>query len=135
LLIAGCAAAPAGGVSVTGAWVRATASADEPSAGYLTIVNESGIPQKLTGVTTTVAQIVEMHRTTTDSVGMTQMQTVGEINVPVGGTVTLEPGGFHLMLDELHQRLAAGGPTIPLTLTFALAGPITVQADVRASAP
>ncbi len=136
LLVAGCAAAPAATVSVTGAWVRATASADEPSAGYLTIVNNTGQPQKLTGVTSSAADTIDIHRSVLDqNTGMTEMLPVPEINVPNGGTVTLEPGGFHIMLIGLHQRLAAGGPTIPLTLTFAPAGPITVQADVRAIAP
>ena len=112
LLVAGCAAAPAATVSVTGAWVRATASADKPSAGYLTIVNNTGQPQKLTGVASlSAADAIDIHRSVLDqNTGMTEMLPVPEINVPNGGTVTLGPGGFHIMLIGLHQRLAAGGP-------------------------
>jgi copper(I)-binding protein len=135
LLLAGCTGAPPGDLIVSGAWVRASSGADQPSAGYMTIVNNTGRPQKLIGVYSPLAASVEMHRTSTDSMGMTQMAPVGEINVPAGGTVTLEPGGFHLMLMGLKSSLPAGSPAVPLTLTFEPAGNVDVEADVRAIGP
>jgi copper(I)-binding protein len=135
LLVAACSHAQVGGVTVSNAWVRATTSADATSAAYLTITNQLAGDERLIGVSSPAAAAVEIHRTTTDSMGMTDMPAVSEMHIPAGATVTLEPGGFHLMLTGLKAPLKAGGPTIPLTLTFALAEPITVQADVRATSP
>ena len=60
------------------------------------------------------------------------MQPVDGIVIPAGGTVTLEPGGYHVMLMGLTGDLAAG-QVVRLTLTFRTAGAIGVSAEVRAS--
>ena len=134
-LLAGC-AAPPGELEVTRAWVRPTTGADQPTAAYMVITNGTGQHQKLVSATTPFADQVEMHRTTTDSTGMTAMTMVDEINIPAGGTVALEPGGFHLMVTGLHSALdPAQLEVMPLTLTFEPAGPVDVDADVRASSP
>ena len=54
---------------------------------------------------------------------MTGMQPVDGIVIPAGGTVTLEPGGYHVMLVGLTGDLAAG-QVVRLTLTFKAAGAI-----------
>jgi copper(I)-binding protein len=45
----------------------------------------------------------------------------------------LEPGGLHIMLIGLKQKLAPGD-SIPLTLVFEHAGEVTVEIPVRAMA-
>ena len=62
--------------------------------------------------------------------GMMEMREVEEIAVPAGSTVELEPGGFHVMLLDVQRELTPG-ETIELTLTFEVAGEMTVQAEVR----
>lgn len=69
-----------------------------------------------------------------DDGGMMTMQEVDEIPVPAGETVSLEPGGYHVMLLELVAPLEAGD-TIEVTLTFAEAGEVVVEAEVRDTAP
>ena len=49
--------------------------------------------------------------------GMIGMQPVDRIDVKVGSTVTLEPGGYHLMLMGVTV-MPAVGETVELTLTF-----------------
>jgi copper(I)-binding protein len=66
--------------------------------------------------------------------GMMTMQEVDEIPVPAGETVSLEPGGYHVMLLDLVAPLEAGD-TIEVTLTFAEAGEVVVEAEVRDTAP
>jgi periplasmic copper chaperone A len=61
--------------------------------------------------------------------GMMGMQPVKEITIPAGGTVTLEPGGYHVMLMDLKKDLKAGD-TIPATLTFG-SGDVDVTATVK----
>jgi periplasmic copper chaperone A len=60
------------------------------------------------------------------------MHPVERIEVPAGGSVSLEPGGYHIMLINLTQELEVGG-TIDLTVTFEKAGDIKVTAEVRAA--
>jgi copper(I)-binding protein len=64
--------------------------------------------------------------------GMMEMREVDQIDVPADTTVELEPGGLHVMLLDVQRELTPG-ETIDVTLTFELAGEMTVQAEVRES--
>jgi periplasmic copper chaperone A len=64
--------------------------------------------------------------------GMMEMRQVSQIDLRAGDTVSLEPGGLHIMLLELPQPLT-GGTDVALTLTFQTAAPQTVMAEVRSS--
>jgi copper(I)-binding protein len=128
---AGASTAPsAGAVTVTDAWARATAVLDRPGGAYLVIRNPTAQADALIGASSPAAASVEVHETTRDSGGMMGMHAIPRLEIPAGGTVALEPGGFHLMLMGLAKPLAVGD-TIDLTLRFERAGPITVQAAVR----
>ena len=56
---------------------------------------------------------------------MRMRQVEGGIPVPAGGTVTLAPGGFHIMLIGLKAPLHAG-QGYDVTLDFRHAGPMTI---------
>jgi periplasmic copper chaperone A len=51
--------------------------------------------------------------------------------IPVGGSVVLKPGSYHVMLIGLKKPLTAG-EKIALTLTFEKAGNISVTVPVQA---
>ena len=51
------------------------------------------------------------------------------LEIPPGGTVTLAPGGFHLMMMGLKGPLKQG-TNVPVTLVFEKAGKIDVQLSV-----
>jgi periplasmic copper chaperone A len=130
------AAAPSGGTSaprtvplVSDAWVRPPIGPDRPAGGYLTITG-SAIDDALTGAASPVAGRVELHETTADASGMAAMHPVHRLEIPAASTVTLAPGGYHLMLMDLTERLEPG-TTVDITLTFEGAGEVTVQAEVR----
>ena len=127
----GATPAPSAGVTVTEAWVRVAATTGAPTAAYLVIANPSGQADALLSVSTPAASGVEMHETSTDMNGMTGMHPIARLEVPAGGIVKLEPGGFHLMVTGLKAPLAVGG-TVELDLVFEHAGRVVVQADVRA---
>lgn len=116
-------------VSVGDAWVR-PASAGQASAAYMTITNGTFDADTLVGASTPVAASASVHQTTTDANGMTGMHEA-ELEIPAGQTVELEPGGYHVMLMDLTEDLAPGD-TLRLTLTFEHAGPLNVEAEVRA---
>ncbi len=65
---------------------------------------------------------------------MTSMRPVDQVPLPSGEVVRLEPGGLHLMLEELAGPLEAGS-RFEVTLTFREAGTKSVEVEVRDEAP
>ena len=51
------------------------------------------------------------------------------IDLPSGGSVIMEPGGTHLMLEGLTTEVAEG-QTVTVVLRFRKAPPLTVQVPV-----
>jgi len=126
----GASTAPSGAKPViSDAWVRPPIGADRPAAGYLTITNPGAAADALVSVTSPIAMSCEIHETTMDSSGMAGMHPIDRLEIPAGGTVTLEPGGYHLMLME-SQAMTVGS-TVELRLEFEQAGTVVVQAEVR----
>lgn len=142
-------------VEVDDAWIRPVTdlTASDRSAAYVVITGGSEDDALVAAsVPADVAGTVEIHETvaaeepsdssmaTTTSMGqgmddggtsgMMEMREVEEIAVPADATVELEPGGFHVMLLDVQRELTPG-ETIELTLTFEVAGEMTVQAEVR----
>jgi copper(I)-binding protein len=59
------------------------------------------------------------------------------VEIAPGETVTLKPGGLHIMLMKLTGPIKKGD-AVPITLTFEKAGEITLQfiaAPIGAKAP
>lgn len=116
---------------ISDAWIRAPMGPDRPAAGYLVISNPGTTLDTLVGAKSPAAVKVEVHETTSDASGMTGMQPIDRLEIPAGGTVTLEPGGYHLMLMEPSDTIVAGA-TVELTLVFEHAGEVTLTVEVRA---
>jgi copper(I)-binding protein len=132
--LAGCGTAStpttsAATLTIEGAWVRPPLGADRPAAGYLSITNPGDVADALIGVTSPIAMSCEIHETSMDSSGMAGMHPIDRLEIPAGGTVKLEPGGYHLMLMETENLTV--GSTVELRLEFEKAGTVVVQAEVR----
>ncbi|MFO7778778.1 MAG: copper chaperone PCu(A)C [Nitriliruptoraceae bacterium] len=67
---------------------------------------------------------------TPEGFAMMGMREIDALDVPAGEMVSLEPGGYHLMLLELADDLLPG-ESFDLTLEFADAGEMTVTVEVR----
>jgi copper(I)-binding protein len=128
----GAGSSATGSMKVTGAWARPSMGMDRAGAAYLTIRNDTGSDDALIAVATPASATAELHETTTASDGSMGMSPVDEIPVAAGGSATLEPGGFHIMLIDLTEPLVAG-QKIDLTLTFRKAGEVKVSAEVKES--
>jgi copper(I)-binding protein len=65
--------------------------------------------------------------------GVMSMRPVpGGVTIPPRSTVTLGPqGGYHFMLSGLKAPLVEG-TRVPVTLTFAKAGPVPIELSVAA---
>ena len=131
LTLGACSTAGGGGVAIADAWVRPPMGADLPAAGYLTITGGDAA-DALVAASSPAARTVEIHETTPGMSGMTAMHPVGRIDVAAGGTVKLEPGGYHLMLMGPDTQAIVAGATVEITLTFEEAGEVVVEAEVRA---
>src|SRR6185437_4304779 len=98
-------------------------------AAYLSLT-AGGQADRLTAVSTPVANTAEVHESTSNG-GVMRMRAIsGGLAIPAGKTVKLSPGGYHIMMFGLHHPLKAS-ETFPLTLTFAHSAPITVTVTVR----
>jgi copper(I)-binding protein len=120
-------AAPA--LTVQQAWARATPPGATVAAAYVTVRNAGTRPLVIVGVRSPVAGRASIHETRISG-GSMQMRVRPELAVPPGGTVTMEPAGVHVMLEELKRPLAAG-EKVPLELVLAGGGTVPVVAVVR----
>jgi periplasmic copper chaperone A len=114
------------GIQIDHVWSRA-AMAGRQGAVYLTIT-DTGQPDTLTGVTTPIAGTAELHQSFDDH-GVMKMRPTASLPVEPGKTLTLAPGGYHIMLTDLKQPLKEGD-SFPVTLSFAKAGQVTATAIV-----
>lgn len=99
--------------------------------GFLTIVNDGDAPERLIEVRADFPK-VELHQTVMKD-GVGRMLPVEGLDVPPGGTVVLEPGGYHIMFMGLQGRQLKAGEDIPGTLVFERAGevPVTFRVEKR----
>jgi periplasmic copper chaperone A len=114
-------------IDVTGAWTRATPGRSPNAAVYMRIIN-AGAADTLNGVETENAQRAVVH-TTTMTGGTAQMSHVTTLPIPRAATVTMAPGGSHVMLEGLKAPLRQGESFI-VTLVFAKAGKISTTVKV-----
>ena len=122
--------ARAADVEVSQAWARATAPGQETGGIFLTIRNRGGTDDRLLGGSSPAAQSVEIHAMAMDGSVM-RMRRQESVDIPVGGSVELAPGGTHLMLVGLKAPLNQG-KSIPVSLEFENGGRKTIQVRVRA---
>lgn len=111
-------------------WARATAPQQANGGAYFTITNGGSTPDRLLEVRSPVADRVELHTHDVDSAGVMRMRQVDAIDVPAGEATALRPGGLHVMLIGLENRLVQG-EQFPLTLVFETAGPLEVEVTVE----
>jgi periplasmic copper chaperone A len=118
----------AGDIVVDSPWARATPKGAEVGGGYLTIRNEGAAPDRLTGGTADFAA-VEIHQMKSVH-GVMEMRELKEgLAIPAHGSVTLAPGGYHLMFTHLAHPLSRG-EVLKVRLDFEHAGSVPVAFPV-----
>lgn len=100
--------------SVSNVWVKTTVPGGSVSAAYMHI--KSATPLKLVKAASSVAGIVEIHDMKMNG-GVMEMKALDALDVPVGKTIELKPGGTHVMLMKVKKPIHKGDK-VPLTLTF-----------------
>jgi copper(I)-binding protein len=123
-----CGVTVADPIEIENPWSRASIGTDRPGVVYLTIRNTGAADDVLIGIATPAANMPMLHETVVTD-GIASMPHVMAVPVPAGGTIALEPGGFHAMLMGLTKVLKKGA-TFPVTLTFQDAGAVTVDVEI-----
>lgn len=123
-------AAAKAAIDVSQAWTRATPGRSTTAAIYLRIVNASKDADALNGVESENAAHATVHTTTTTN-GVARMDAMRSLPIAQASTVTLVPGGAHIMLEGLKAPLKQGESFI-ITLVFAKAGKISATVQVLA---
>ena len=131
IALAGCHRPPPNGtVRVSDVWVRLPAAKSRPGGAYFRM--EAGSEgTRLLGVSSPSVRWIELHETSMEG-SKTKMKRQKEIEFPSRGELIFEPGGRHAMLFGIDPRVKPGG-RIPLTFSFNVAPPITVEAQVLAA--
>lgn len=131
LLLAGpvtCSAEPAAKLNIRDPWARPAAMGGNAVV-YFTLVNKGNLPDALVGANSITADTAGIHETRMEG-NTVRMAAVPRIDVPAGGRIELDPGGFHVMLVGLKHDLKPGDK-VNVTLLFEKSVEITVEAEVR----
>jgi copper(I)-binding protein len=120
-----------GSLEISQPWTRATAPTAKAGGGFVSITNKGTAPDRLVAVRSTVSDKVEIHEMKMDGNVMRMRELDKGLEIPPGATVTLKPGGLHIMFMELKAPLAKDSK-VPLTLVFEKAGSIDIELPVQA---
>lgn len=99
-------------------------------AAYVTLENPGDQPDKLDGAKAGWARLVELHQSRMGDDGVMTMKRVSFIDLPAKGKMTLEQGGYHLMVFGVDKMPAIGSKK-DITLHFEKAGDITLPFTVE----
>jgi periplasmic copper chaperone A len=120
-----------GALEIGQPWARATPPSAPAGGGFLKITNTGSTSDRLVSASSPAAELVQVHEMKMDGSIMRMREVEKGLEIPAGGSVTLAPGGFHLMMMGLKGPLKQGA-SVPVTLVFEKAGKIDVELAVEA---
>jgi hypothetical protein len=135
-LLAGAASAQAedykaGQIEISQVWARPSTVGN--GAAYFQLTNQGTSGDALNAVESPVADKAELHTMTMDG-NVMRMRKVPSLALPAGKSVSVAPGGLHVMLIGLKKPLVEG-ESFPMRLVFERAGSVEVKVHVEAKPP
>ena len=115
-------------VTINDAWVRPGGKGMN-TALYCTVTNNSDNADTLLSVSSSIADIVQIHETYMKG-NMMGMRQVKSITLDPHASLQLKPGGFHIMVINLKEDVLKND-TVDFTLHFKKAGAVDVKALVK----
>lgn len=85
-------------------WLRQSVPGAENGAGFGTLRNTGNEDIVIVAAYSNAATDVELHRHIHQD-GQMAMEQIEALSIPAGDEVKMQPGGYHLMLMQLHQPL------------------------------
>jgi periplasmic copper chaperone A len=138
LVLAPLAAVPArgadydvGSIHIAAPWARATPKGASAGAGYMTITNKGTAPDRVSCVSDDASAQCQIHSMTMEDGVMKMRPVEGGLEIKPGETVTLQPGGYHVMFVGLTHALEQG-KSVDVKLKFEKAGTVDVQYAIAA---
>jgi copper(I)-binding protein len=119
-------------VTVTDAYVRSTVKGQMATAAFMKL--QSAKDARLVEAKSPVAGVVEIHEMVMQD-NVMRMRAVDAVDLPAGRKVELKPGGYHVMLMDIKQRVKTGD-VVPVTLVIDTGGKretMEIRAPVRAA--
>ena len=106
--------------------IPAPIAAAKTAAGYMAISNDGTAADRLIGIEAGFAAKATLHTTEFSAEGVARMMPVETLEIAPGDTAVLEPGGLHVMLMGLRQKLTPG-EMLPATLIFEQGGRVEIE--------
>ncbi|MFY9693476.1 MAG: copper chaperone PCu(A)C [Xanthobacteraceae bacterium] len=120
-----------GSMHISQPWARATPKGADDGAGYMTITNKGSAPDRVSCVSDDASKQCQIHSMTMEG-GIMKMRPVeGGLEIKPGETVTLKPGGYHMMFVDLTHPLEQG-KSVEAELKFDHAGTVKVDYPIAA---
>ena len=120
-----------GSIHISQPWSQATPKGAATGVGYVTLTNKGTVPDKVSCVSDDASAQCEIHSMAMDGGVMKMRPIEGGLEIRPGESVTLKPGGNHMMFVSLKHPLEQG-QTVKVTLKFEHAGTIDVDYPVLA---
>ncbi|MFE3553583.1 copper chaperone PCu(A)C [Streptomyces sp. NPDC059193] len=98
---------------------------DKMAGAFMVIKNDSKTADKLTGVTSSLSDDLQIHETKNQ-----KMQQVQSLDVPANGELKLARGGDHIMFMGLKSTPKVGDK-VTIELRFEKAAPVKVEVEVK----
>ena len=117
------------GVTVSDAYIRGLPPGQTVTAAFMTVNNHQDKDCKLVGAASPVANSAEIHEHSHKN-GKMSMRRVNSLVVPAGGSVSLVPGGYHLMMFGLENSLKEG-EAHTITLSFEGCDELSIDVPVQ----
>jgi len=115
-----------GDLEISGPFTRATLPNAPVGGGFFTVTNKGSADDRLVSASTSIAKDTQIHEMGMEGEVMKMRQLKDGIVIPAGSSVTLEPGGMHLMFMGLTGPIKEGD-NVQVTLTFEKAGEVTLD--------
>lgn len=120
--------ADSGTIMINDAWIKEAPPGMTVLAGYMTIENRSSKKDALVQVSSPDFGSVEMHLSVIEDEKARMIQQ-HMIAIEPGGTTSLKPGGYHLMLMD-PKRTLRQGDSVDLELVFESGEKISIKVPV-----
>ena len=115
-------------VSIDDPWGRPSPMSAGNAAFYMQIIGGDA-DDTIVSAASDACGVTELHETMMQDGVMSMQERPDGIPVPAGSTVSLEPGGLHVMCIGADQFEL--GDMVDVDLEFAEAGTVSVQAEIR----
>jgi copper(I)-binding protein len=121
-------------IDISRPWVRSGSATELQAAGFMTLANKGAEADRLVAAISPLAEKIEIHGIKVVGAGIAMLPLERGVGLPADTTITLQPRGYHLLLQGLKAPLAEG-QRVPVTLTFEKAGTRQVELTVQAEGP